>query len=84
MASGVSNYFFNRRWTFRSDSDALKEGMKFLAVSAIALIVGLVVSPIVRPFVGGHYGHRTWFVGTVAGMFVNFFVNKYWTFRHTQ
>ncbi len=23
----------------------------------------------------------TWFVATVAGIFVNFFVNKYWTFR---
>ena len=24
----------------------------------------------------------TWFVATLSGTFVNFFINKYWTFRH--
>lgn len=80
LAGGVSNYYFNRIWTFRSTGHAVREGAQFLSVSAIALLVGLGVSAIVSPWLG--HGHRTWFVATVAGIFVNFFLNKYWTFRH--
>ena len=54
-----------------------------MGVSVIALVVGLLVSYLVRPSLGT--GHRAWFVGTVAGIlvsfFINFFVTKYWTFR---
>jgi dolichol-phosphate mannosyltransferase len=82
LAGGVSNYYLNRIWTFRSTGHAFKEGAQFLTVSVIALAVGLVVSAIVAPYFG--HGHKTWFVGTVAGIFVNFFVNKYWTFKHVS
>ena len=80
LTGGVSNYYFNRIWTFRSTGHAVREGAQFLTVSAMALIVGLIVSALVSPWLG--HGHRTWFLGTVAGIFVNFFLNKYWTFRH--
>lgn len=80
LMGGVSNYFLNRAWTFRSTGHAGKEGAQFLAVSVMALVVGLVVSALVAPYLG--HGHKTWFIGTVAGIFVNFFVNKYWTFKH--
>jgi dolichol-phosphate mannosyltransferase len=80
LSGGVSNYYFNRVWTFRSTGHAVREGAKFLTVSALALLVGLVVSAIVSPWLG--HGHRTWFLGTIAGILINFFVNKYWTFRH--
>lgn len=79
LAGGVSNYWLNRVWTFRSSGHAVREGAQFLTVSVIALIVGLIVSAAVAPLFG--HGHRTWFLGTVAGIFVNFFVNKYWTFK---
>jgi putative flippase GtrA len=82
LSGGISNYYFNRIWTFRSTGHAVREGAQFLTVSALALLVGLVVSALVSPWLG--HGHRTWFLGTVAGMFVNFFVNKYWTFRHVR
>lgn len=82
LGGGVSNYYFNRIWTFRSTGHAVREGAKFLSVSALALVVGLIVSALVSPWLG--HGHRTWFLGTVAGIFVNFFVNKYWTFRHVR
>jgi dolichol-phosphate mannosyltransferase len=82
MGGGVSNYYLNRIWTFRSQGHAVREGAQFLSVSAIALIVGLVTSYLVAPLFGHAYGHKTWFVGTVAGIFVNFFLNKYWTFKH--
>ena len=80
LAGGVSNYFFNRIWTFRSTGDAAKEGAQFMLVSVFALLVGLLVSQFVAPFLG--HGHKTWFVATLAGIFVNFFANKYWTFRN--
>lgn len=79
LAGGVSNYFLNRSWTFRSTGHAGKEAAQFLSVSVLALIVGLIVSAIVAPALG--HGHKTWFVATVSGIIVNFFVNKYWTFR---
>ena len=79
LAGGVSNYFLNRIWTFRSTGHAGREALQFLSVSVLALIVGLVVSALVAPAFG--HGHRTWFVATLSGIFVNFFVNKYWTFR---
>lgn len=79
LSGGVSNYWFNRVWTFRSSGHALHEGTKFMTVSVIALVVGWIVSAIVAPWFG--HGHKTWFIATVAGIFVNFFVNKYWTFK---
>jgi putative flippase GtrA len=82
LAGGVSNYYFNRIWTFRSTGHAVREGAQFLTVSAIALILSLVASRLVSPWLG--WGHRTWLVATVAGILVNFFVNKYWTFRHVR
>ena len=82
LTGGVSNYWLNRVWTFRSTGHAVREGAQFLTVSAIALAVGLIASWLVAPYLG--HGHKTWLVGTVAGIFVNFFVNKYWTFKHVS
>jgi len=36
---------------------------------------GAPVSALVSPYLG--HGHKTWFVATVSGMFVNFFLNKF-------
>jgi dolichol-phosphate mannosyltransferase len=82
LTGGISNYYFNRNWTFRSSGHAFVEGSQFLTVSALALGVGLGVSALVSPYLG--HGHKTWFVATVSGMFVNFFLNKYWTFKHVD
>jgi putative flippase GtrA len=79
LGGGVSNYFLNRIWTFRSTDHAGKEAVRFLSVSVLALIVGLIVSALVAPALG--HGHKTWLAATLSGIVVNFFVNKYWTFR---
>jgi putative flippase GtrA len=79
LSGGVSNYFLNRAWTFRATGHALWQGVQFLTVSAIALAVGLGVSAIAKPYLGP--SHKTWLLATLAGILVNFFVNKYWTFR---
>lgn len=79
LSGGVSNYFLNRVWTFRSSGHAAREGAQFLTVSILALLVGLGVSALISPYLG--HGHKTWFLATLAGIFVNFFANKYWTFK---
>jgi putative flippase GtrA len=79
LSGGVSNYFFNRIWTFRSSGHALKQGLQFITVSLIALGVGLIVSKLLVPSLGP--GHKTWLIATLSGILVNFFVNKYWTFK---
>lgn len=79
LAGGVSNYFLNRIWTFRSTGHAFREGAQFLTVSVLALAFSLLVSYFAAPSLGK--GHKLWFVSTCAGIIVNFFVNKYWTFR---
>jgi putative flippase GtrA len=79
LSGGVSNYFLNRIWTFKSSGHAVKQGLQFITVSLIALAVGLLVSHELVPLLGP--GHRTWLAATLSGIVVNFFVNKYWTFR---
>jgi putative flippase GtrA len=79
LSGGISNYVLNRVWTFRSNAHAGREGLQFISVSIVALIVGLLVSALASPYLG--HGHRTWFISTCAGIVVNFFTNKYWTFR---
>jgi putative flippase GtrA len=87
LSGGVSNYFLNRAWTFRSTGHVGREGFSFMTVSVLALVFGLIVSYVIAPwpvpFLGHEFGHGhlTWFVSTVAAIVVNFFVNKYWTFR---
>jgi putative flippase GtrA len=87
LSGGVSNYFLNRAWTFRSTGHVGREGLTFMTVSVLALVVGLLVSAVIAPWpvplTGQRFGHGhfTWLVSTVAAIVVNFFVNKYWTFR---
>ncbi len=81
MVGGVSNYALNRVWTFGSRRNPFVEGLQFLAVSAIALLLGRIVFAIAQRS-GFHHFTTVWFVATLAGIFVNFFLNKYWTFRH--
>lgn len=81
MAGGVSNYVLNRIWTFRSDRPPLVEGLQFLTVSTLALGLGKIVFMIADHYEFHHFT-MTWFAATCAGIFINFFLNKFWTFRH--
>jgi putative flippase GtrA len=84
MLGGVSNYFLNRMWTFRSSRHAGREGAQFLTVSFVALLVGDTVVYLLENKLAFHHAHRVWFVSTLSGIFVNFFLNKYWTFREPE
>jgi len=81
MLGGISNYTFNRVWTFRSSGHPGREGAQFLTVSLMALLLGDAVSWFLKGPMQVAGNHRVWFAATVSGMFLNFFVNKYWTFR---
>ena len=81
MAGGVSNYVLNRIWTFRSKRNPWVEGGQFLSVSLLALGLGKIVFAL-ADYYQFHHFTTTWFIATVAGIFINFFVNKYWTFKH--
>ncbi|TAM62142.1 GtrA family protein [bacterium] len=81
MLGGVSNYALNRVWTFRSSGHPGREGMQFLTVSFLALLLGDLVSWFLKGPLHVAGNHRVWFAATVSGMFLNFFVNKYWTFK---
>jgi putative flippase GtrA len=86
IAGGVNNYFWNRLWTFRSKGHIGKEIAQFLTVSSIALVLGILVTGALDKYLPAFYLRNSfiWLCGTVGGMGVNFFVNKYWTFRHTH
>lgn len=80
FAGGASNYYLNRVWTFRSSRHPVGEGAQFLTVSTVAWLVGLGVSHAFGPILG--HGHKLWLAAVLSGIIVNFFLNKYWTFRH--
>ena len=86
ILGGVNNYWWNRRWTFESSGHMGKELAQFLTVSGIALVLGIIITGILDKHLSPFHFRNSliWLCGTVGGMGVNFFVNKYWTFRHTH
>lgn len=86
MTGGVNNYWWNRHWTFRSQGHMGKELAQFLTVSAIAMVLGGIITRYMDVHLPAFHLRNSliWLCGTVAGTGVNFFVNKYWTFRHTH
>lgn len=86
LVGGVNNYWWNRHWTFRSKGHPLKEFLQFITVSVVALAIS---EPVL--LLAEHYlppmplrNSVIWLIATTAGMCWNFFVNKFWTFRHTH
>lgn len=86
ILGGVNNYWWNRRWTFRSKAHPGKELAQFLAVSTVALVLGIFITLELDKHLSAFLLRNSliWLCGTVGGMGVNFFANKYWTFRHTH
>jgi dolichol-phosphate mannosyltransferase len=85
-ASVITNFTLNHLWTFRwrrtRDSVQMK-GLKFNVVSVLALGVSygsFVLLSQVFPDVAPQIIQ---FVGIVPATLVNYFLNSYWTFRHT-
>jgi putative flippase GtrA len=86
ILGGVNNYWWNRWWTFRSSGHMGKELAQFLTVSAVALGLGILITGELDKHLTAFQLRNSliWLCGTIGGMGVNFFFNKYWTFRHTH
>jgi dolichol-phosphate mannosyltransferase len=78
-----NNYWWNRHWTFRGQrGHVVFQGLRFLVVSAIALVANLVV---LHALVTAGLGEVV--AQAIAIMLVtpvNFVGNKLWSFRHRR
>jgi putative flippase GtrA len=80
VVSVLTNYYLNRRWTFRSSGAVKTELPKFFTVSVIAYLVNLGVFTVARH--GLHLGDNlSQLVAIACVMPINFILNKLWSFR---
>jgi putative flippase GtrA len=82
VVSVVTNYYLNRRWTFRSTGRVAAEFTKFLAVSLVAYVVNLGIFTVAHT-VFDLRGNVSQLIAIACVMPVNFVFNKLWSFRHT-
>ncbi|MBV9538246.1 MAG: GtrA family protein [Acidisphaera sp.] len=84
---GTANWLLNRLWTFRDRErgrgDVRRQWVLFLAVNAIGLALnrGAYVLTLAFWSLARAYPVISVFAGAVAGMFVNFALNRRWVFR---
>jgi putative flippase GtrA len=80
VVSVLTNYYLNRRWTFRSSGAVKTELPKFFTVSIVAYLVNLGVFTLAR-----HVLHLddnvSQLVAIACVMPINFILNKLWSFR---
>ena len=80
IVSVLTNYYLNRRWTFRSSGAVSTELPKFFTVSIVAYLVNLGVFTLARH--GLHLDDNVSQVIAIACVMpINFILNKLWSFR---
>jgi putative flippase GtrA len=80
VVSVLTNYYLNRRWTFRSSGAVSTELPKFFTVSIVAYLVNLGVFTIARH--GLHLDDNvSQLIAIACVMPINFILNKLWSFR---
>jgi putative flippase GtrA len=84
VVSASVNYYFNRKWTFRSeDKEVAKQLTKFFIVATI----GLIFNSLIFYFVTAILLWRDIFGLLIATALVtiwNFFINRIWTFKEKK
>lgn len=80
VVSVLTNYYLNRRWTFRSTGAVATELPKFFTVSVIAYVVNLGVFTIARHGFGASE-NVSQLIAIACVMPINFVLNKIWSFR---
>jgi putative flippase GtrA len=80
VVSVVSNYYLNRRWTFRSTGRVSSEFPKFLTVSIVAYLVNLGIFTVAHTVLDLR-GNVSQLIAIACVMPVNFVFNKLWSFR---
>jgi dolichol-phosphate mannosyltransferase len=90
--AATSNYYMNRRWTYRSKGKLPKQYSQFLAVSVCGLVLNLIIlkgivdeaMPVLH--IGKDKASIYLVAANLVAIFVvsifNFFANSFWTFRH--
>ena len=80
VVSVMTNYYLNRRWTFRSSGAVSSELPKFFTVSVVAYLVNLAVFTLALH--GLHLSDNlSQLVAIACVMPINFALNKLWSFR---
>jgi len=80
IVSVLTNYYLNRRWTFRSSGEVRSELPKFFAVSVIAYVGQLTIFWALRT--PGHMAPiPSQIIAIACVMPINFVLNKLWSFR---
>jgi putative flippase GtrA len=80
VVSVMSNYYLNRRWTFRSTKEVARELPKFFTVSVIAYGGQLAIFWLLRE--QAHVAPiPSQLIAIVFVMPINFVANKLWSFR---
>lgn len=77
--SVMTNYYLNRRWTFRSTGRVSSELPKFVTVSLIAYAGNLAVFSLARTQLGPVVSQL---IAIAVVMPINYVANKLWSFRH--
>ena len=78
--SVLTNYYLNRRWTFRSSSAVASELPKFFTVSVIAYLINLGIFTLCLSVL--HLAANASQVIAIACVLpINFGLNKLWSFR---
>jgi putative flippase GtrA len=77
--SVMTNYYLNRRWTFRSTGRVSRELPKFVTVSLIAYAGNLLVFTLARTQLGPVVSQL---IAIAVVMPINYVANKLWSFRH--
>ena len=90
--AATSNYFMNRKWTYRSKGSLPKQYSQFLAISAFGLVLNLIILTSIidgaMPAldIGQDKARLYLVVANLISIFIvsifNFFANSLWTFRH--
>jgi len=84
-ASIVWNFLLNNSWTFghRKTRDRVHvRGLKFNVVSLASLAVSFGTFAALTLLVPRFSPQLNQLIGIIPAMFVNYFLNSYWTFRH--
>ena len=80
VISVLTNYYLNRRWTFRSSGAVSRELPKFFTVSVVAYFVNLGIFTVALQ--GLHLSDNlSQIIAIACVMPINFVLNKLWSFR---
>jgi dolichol-phosphate mannosyltransferase len=83
----ITNFLLNNYWTFRrrySKDSIQMRGMKFNLVSLVSLAISystFIILTILFPAVPPHV-HQL--IGILPASLINYFLNSYWTFKHSS